>query len=391
MRYSLLLLCSVYAWLAALPVAADDAETPVANSGELNSVEPAESVEQLVEMMIDGGFAQRERAASRLYRMGLPAVEQISKLAAQSDDPEISTRLRAIATELTEGDFLERKTRFLGGENIHFDGWEIFRVEFGDSEALREIFIELTEQHPTLLKALDGTPRDLVLAMQRAAAAYQHRRLIQRDTPTRADTMALFLPLINPRVPLSAGHERLMNASLDLVYGQSLRLDTRLAPAMRKLMGGWMNRSTLDERPETLHHAMMWDVPNARDLALRTLKETKDPLPVADAARALARFGKARDSLALRPTLSDRRKVHETAYQEGKLLETQMADLAVVTIAILNNVPLGDIGYPNAQRDLVVGFLYDGIGFPEDAPGKRDQAIKRAAKLLDDLESPEGT
>ena len=66
----------------------------------------------------------------------------------------------------------------------------------------------------------------------------------------------------------------------------------------------------------------------------------------------------------------------------GRLIDTELRDVAVAAIAILNGVPLKEIGMKESARHEKFGFIYEEVGFPKGDQKSRDMARKRIEQII---------
>jgi hypothetical protein len=127
---------------------------------------------------------------------------------------------------------------------------------------------------------------------------------------------------------------------------------------------------------------MQWDVAEALPIALSTLSETDDIQTLVVSMKMIARFGDASDSASLQNLLTDNRVMGEAGYGKRQLIQSQIRDVAIATIAILNDVPLAEVGFPQASKHAMFGFTILGIGFPKGQDGSREKSLLRVAELI---------
>ncbi len=346
------------------------------------SVETREQVKVWIEELGANEFATRERAATQLMEMGDPIISQLRRVAKDSGDPEVRLRANQIVKQLTRGDMKSRIEDFLAGQDVDFEGWQVTRSIIGDSDAIREVFVELIQAHPTLAASLDGTPRDRALAMDAVVTQVQDRMLVERKFPTRANAFALLLPTVDPNVPLNASFEGVLLSVLQTDAGSKIRRDAQLSGPFRFLLNRWVIRSTLASREDVLLLGMDWDVEAALPLAVQTLGEANQTEILAAALQTIARFGDRSHAEFVRPLLGDERPAAERGFARGEMIRTQIGDLAMATIAVLYDVPLSEVGFGEATVDPRRGFLVTDIGFPVDDEAPRKAARAKIDKLL---------
>ncbi len=239
-------------------------------------------------------FAVRERAATQLMEIGAPTLPELRRIAKESADPEVRLRADQIIKQLTQGDMQAKIKDFLAGEEVDFDGWRVAQAILGDSDGVRELFVELMTAYPEVTSSLEGTPRDRAMAMDAVVTRVQNAMFVERRFPTRDDAFALLLPAVDPNVPLNAAFENVLLSVLQKDAASRLRRDSQLSGPFIALLSRWITRSTLASRDDVLLFGMSWDVPATLLLARQTLVEANQTETLAFALQAIARFGTAR-------------------------------------------------------------------------------------------------
>ncbi|WP_040764919.1 hypothetical protein [Novipirellula maiorica] len=344
------------------------------------------TVRKWIEDLGADSFAMRERAASRLIERGIEILPELREASANATDPEVRLRTEQLVRQLTEGDLQIRIDSFLAGDEIEFDGWRETQDFMGDSPSVREMFVELMVEHPDITKSLAGSPRERFMAMTAAMGRVQNKMFVQLEVPSRADVIALLLPANDPNVPFNQDFESLMISLLRKEAANRLHRDIQLGGPTDALVSGWLNRSSLNNRAETLFFAMSWDLQGALPLARRTLAEATSVETIAIALQTISRFGDKGDTTLVANLLDDTRVVSERGYARGEKLTTQLGDVAMATIALLHDASLADIGFARAEQHPTFSFLFDDLGFPATAADdevSRKQVRERINGLIE--------
>lgn len=339
-------------------------------------------VARLVGQLGSASFADRERAAGELMAMGVDIVPALTSIVEQSDDVEIQLRCDQIIRRLTDGDLQTRINDFLAGQEVSFDGWNVYRGVFGDNGELRQMFVNLLRSHPDVLKSLDGTTRDRVLAMEKTISAVQKVMFVDREFPSTADTFALVMVTIDDAVPVTAGYESMLLSLLQKTGANAIRTNPLLAPPFTWMLGRVIPRTTLSSRIDMLLAGMSWEIPSTLTLAIATLGETQQTEVLAVALQAIARFGEKEHALLLTDLLDDKRDASEGTLIQGQPVRTQLGDLAMVTIAILYHADLKELGMGDAEVHPTYGFIIGDVGFPTDDPAPRAATRTKINGLL---------
>ncbi len=115
-----------------------------------------EMVRSAIEELASDEFATRERAATRLSELGRIVLPTLRETAKSSDDPEVRLRAAEIARKMSGGDMKARLEDFLSGKDVPMQGWRIVRALMGDSFRVRELFVGLVTDYPSLIESMNG-------------------------------------------------------------------------------------------------------------------------------------------------------------------------------------------------------------------------------------------
>ena len=327
-------------------------------------------------------FAVRERATASLMSVGREAIPLMRKLAEETSDPEVRLRAAEIAEQLARSDFEARVEAFLAGDEVGFEGWNVARAILGDSPSIREVFVEMLRTHPTLVAALEGTARDRTHAMEDVITRVQQGRINEGRRPTRADALALLLPANDENVPVSPGAEQVILGVLKFEAANGLQQDPQLSGPFTALVGNWFQRTSLANRQDVLWTAMQWGLPETLPLALQTLTAANDPGTLALALQAIARFGNETHTAAVETLLGDSRPASERGFTRRDATRTEVGDVAMATIALLNDVSLGEVGFPSTATHETFGFVIEDLGFPITDEKARKAARQKVDAIL---------
>ena len=329
-------------------------------------------------------FAARERATANLMELGPDAVPLLRQVADETGDLEVRLRASEIAEQLTQGDFEARVAAFLAGDEVGFEGWSVARAILGDSPSVREVFVEMLRTHPTLVAALEGTPRDRAVAMEEVVTRVQQGRMNEGRRPTRADALALLLPANDENVPVSRLAEEVILGVLKFEASNQLQRDAQLSRPFTALVGGWFQRTSLDNRQEVLWLAMQWDLAEILPLAVQTLTQANDAGTLALAMQVIARFGDETHTAAVVPFLDDSRPASERGFTRREATRTELGDVAMATISLLNDIPIGEVGFPPAATHETFGFIVEDLGFPVTDEKARQAVRKKIDAILEE-------
>ncbi len=328
-------------------------------------------------------FAVRERASVRLGEIDaerLPAIEALSE---QSADPEVRQRVSAVVEKRERQAEAKLRARFLSGSDVPMEGFDTYRELLGDGVRLREIFLEMRQRHPEVLRAIDAPAPVRNDAIRTAAVKIGTRRSEGGHSPDETDTMALLLLAGDPAVPLSPVDEGNIMMMLRWSSANVLREDAQLRPPFETLAGAWMRRCGPFQLANAFFLAMQWNLsdplPVARELIARP---DSDAEMMSIAHQYLSRFGEPSDIELLRANLDDPRMSIEPTIGAGGLSTVQVGDTAAAAITIISDRPLSAIGMPDVAEHPAVGFDINAIGFDSDE--KRSASRQQLREILGD-------
>lgn len=122
----------------------------------------AETIKKLIEDLGADEFSTREAATEQLARIGLPAFKAVEAVALHPDR-EVRYRAERVLGRIRQTDLQRRLEAFLAGKEAADDyqlpGWDRFKKSFGDSDAARRVFVDLTKSDPEMLQTLESNPK----------------------------------------------------------------------------------------------------------------------------------------------------------------------------------------------------------------------------------------
>ena len=385
------LLAGLVGVLAVGPIAhADDPVDPAPQ--EVTS----EKASELIESLAAPKFAERERAMGEILSIGSAMAPYLKEVIKSTDDPELVLRARTTLSQMTLDDFESRVEIFLSGSadssekaSQWFEGWAEFEAAIGDSNAIRELFVEVMKAHPDSPKSLTTNTADRMMVAERVASSVQLGMLERRQSPTLADGVAILLPLIDPDVRLGGANEMTLLSIFNRQYGE-LQRDPQMWQPVTRLLEMWILRSRIENRMDVLWYSMQWELPAAGQLGMQTLEETTDVETLQTAFQAISRFRGREDAPKLVRWLSDERPAmtRMPVVLDQKPVIVKVADMALATIAILHNVPLKELGMQSGELHPKVGFLVDNAGYTADQADVRAKAIEKAISWCEGKSSP---
>jgi hypothetical protein len=351
----------------------------------LQKVTPEKAAE-LIESLAASTFAERERAMGEILSIGSAMAPYLKEAMGTTDDPELALRAKTTLSQMTLDDFESRVEIFLSGSadssekaRKWFEGWAEFEAAIGDSNAIRELFVEVLKAHPDSPKSLTTNTADRMAVAERIASSVQLGMLELKKPPTLADGVAILLPMIDPDVRLGGANEMTLLSIFNRQYGD-LQRDPQMWQPVTRLLEMWILRSRIENRMDVLWYSMQWELPASGQLGLQTLEDTTDVETLQTAFQAISRFRGRDDAPKLVRWLSDERPAltRMPVVRDQKPVKVTVADMALATIAILYNVPLIEIGMQSGELHPKVGFLVDNAGYTADQADVRAKAIEKA-------------
>jgi len=398
-RYGLLTTCLAGLMGLGSAVSADDrgkqSDPTTLEEPTAKEVSPERAAE-LIESLAAATFAERERAMGEILSIG-PAMAPYLKAAIESKgDPELTLRAKMTLSQMTLDDFESRVEIFLTGSaessekaRQWFEGWAEFEAVIGDSNAIRELFVEVMKAHPDSPKSLTTNTADRMTVAERVASSVQLSMLERRIPPTLADGVAILIPMIDPDVRLGGANELTILSIFNRQYGELQRDPQKWQPVTR-LLEMWILRSRIENRIDVLWYSMQWELPASGQLGMQTLEETTDVETLQTAFQAISRFRGREDAPKLARWLTDERPAmtRMPVVLDQKPVIVKVGDMALATIAILYNVPLKDLGMRSGELHPKVGFLVDNAGYTADQTQERAEAIAKARSWCEGKSAP---
>ena len=330
----------------------------------------------LISNLSSSSFAQREQAAEDLLQIGMGAVPAMRRQLKMTSDPEVATRLRALIHQLHDGAFESRVKAFTEGQDVDFEGWNEFRLRFGDSLKSRDLFIKLVRRYPKTITSLSGSPRESAQSMELVQT--QVASNLRVAPPSVTDAVAMLLHAANHDVPVTEAYENTMLLVLRMNPVSRVPSDPVIGPPFKKLINAWVQRSTIGNRSTVFTLALQRDIYAAHPLAIKTIDNSPDEELIVMAMQILARFGSKNDTEKLLKFIDDTRTLNGFVFHNGVRIEVQLRDAAMTTIAILHEIPLSKLGLPDAAVDRYYGFHYEDLIYQTEVapPSDLDQPAK---------------
>ena len=344
-----------------------------------------ELISNAVEDLSGSEFAQRERAAAALMELGKKAIPEMQRVMESSSDAETRLRIQEVIKQLADGDMQARIQAFLAGQEVQFKGWPVIQRFLGNSATIRELFVEIMQQHPYLGESMEGTTRDRAIALEKTLATILPKLNTIRDEPNRSDLFSLLLLALDPDVPLPAAHEQSILRLCQRRLVTEVRRDNNLSGPFTALMNRWLLRASESNREEVLLLGMEMDLSASLPLAISTVEDVDSVDTVATAFQAISKFGGPQQVAIVEPFLNDTRVVGAPVITDDPTL-TQLGDLSMIVIGMLLNFPLDELGLNGVDRHPARGFLLPSKVFTESPAEQRKASLEKLIEKIRELQ-----
>jgi hypothetical protein len=350
---------------------------------EVSELTPEQSaqVAEWIEQLGSREFASRERAAGSLMEFGKDVLPDLRRAVAESPDAETRLRAGQIIMQLSEGDLQARVSAFLSGKDVDFAGWNAAQIHLGDSVAIRELFVEIVLTHPDCLKALDGTTRDRAVALDKLMVRVGDRLQSVGQDPGRADFFAMLLIGSDPDLEMNTMYEGLLLNLSRRQVANTIRRDAQLSGPFNSMLNKWLLRTSLSNREDVLMLGMAWDLPATLSLALQTLDEATQTETIATSLQAISKFGDKTQTEVLKRFLNDARQVTDRGFGDEPS-QPQIRDWTMLTLAMIHQIPFGEIGMAHINTHPASGFVPSDIAYTSEPEVARARALKRINQLF---------
>lgn len=346
-----------------------------------SSQEESIELEKWIAELASPEFKVRERASGNLLQLGESALPALRDAIENSPDPETRQRAGQIVQQMTQGNLQAKIAQFLAGKNEGIAGWHQVQGYLGDSQAIRELFVEMMLKHPDFVESLEATPRERSLALEKLLVDIQQDLRTLSGTPEPVDAFALLILGNDLTIEWNPGVESIVLRILQRPVASLLRRDSHLSGPFINLLNKWITRSTLANREDVLVQGMLWDLPATLPLALKTLNEVQATETIATCFQAISKFGEPRHANDLRRYLEDERLVALRGF-ERDATKTQVRDMAMLTIAMIHRLELKEIGMSHIQTHPSSGFIRSDLAYDSDPEASREKARARIDQLL---------
>lgn len=372
----------------------DDLPAPDAKAaGEITS---------LIKQLGDESFATREAATDKLLTYGLPALKLVEE-GARDPDREIRYRCERVRIMLREIDLQRRLEAFAAdvkGEKDHgLPAWDRFAELHGSGAASRQLFVDIFQAEPELLKTLQIDVKkasDVV-----TSRVFQLLQMQQSQQQLSLGNVAgMLFAAADKDIELSDQSKQYI---YNFCYQQALR-DAMTGDAakqlpVRSLLGRYMTRSEGNLAYQALHVGMQFEMKESLDVARKIVKSrgagNLHMLQVA--LPAMAKLGGVEDLADMEDLLDEKTVLFnfQTGANQPRIV-CQVRDYALVSVLHLlakdkeklKGTPLenGDLkafGFDRLEPNPTQLYNPQSIGFTNDE--KREEVFKKWGELKEKL------
>ncbi|OUT54359.1 MAG: hypothetical protein CBB71_22670 [Rhodopirellula sp. TMED11] len=324
-----------------------------------------DEAQSLIDALASGSFDQREQAVETLLQADYSVTKALREAMRASGDAEQTQRIERVLQSLSKRDIQSRIQNFLSGKSDDLDNWPVFKDNFGDSPRSRLAYVDLVRQTPEIIQAIGGQPFQLALAINHRAQRINANRNQLLTMPTRAETLAMLLPVTQDNFPGGAQYDSQMVYVLSFSdVADRLMTDPDLGDGFRKLVTQWIGQSDAIVRSPALTMAARWNLDNALPLARKTLGNATSLSALTRGMQIIAIKGDNDDLRRLRPYLHDASVIVQRFNAGDTRGNVQLRDLAAATIAKRCSVPIVEIGFAQPAEHDELGIVVQELVVP---------------------------
>jgi hypothetical protein len=371
MKRTILQMTILFAVLAALVVSGNWGE-----SAEPANLETEGSVETLVQLLGDEQFSTREQATSRLIEIGLTAKSALER-GSQHPDREVRYRCVRILTIIREMDFQRRLDAFAAGrdDDHGLPGWELYRDTIGGSPEARTLFVEMQKAEPDIMQAIEIGPQEVGKSLTLRCIQIQQLQSMARQAIPLGTIAAMLFVVADGKVDVRQESGAALSSLCYQPEVQNAMNDGSRRPIIRRLLGDWIKRGDSWAAFQNLSLAMRYEMKEGLVPARKVLENAANhPHIRQNAILAIAKLGDRTDIPLLEGLLEDQSRL-ATQRSGDKTFETQLRDVALAAILLLEDKDPKDFGFDRIQRNDMSVFVIATVGFSDDE--QRSQVLKK--------------
>lgn len=241
-------------------------------------------VEQLINDLAADSFSAREEATRLFLEQDPRVIPLVRNLLQTTDDAEVKQRARRILMVLEERDLDARLQAFLRDadekQGVSLPGWKQFRAVAGNSQAARDLFIEMQRAESKLLLLYDTAPDKVPDAMaqqmyEQAVAMTTANGIRARNTVKPGSVATYWFLAGEPELKIGGDTA---NGIVRLYHTAGVSSQVASPGTMRDLFARWILRETEPMvMMQNLNYASQLNLPEAGTLAERVVACSLQP------------------------------------------------------------------------------------------------------------------
>ena len=329
-----------------------------------------------VEQLGHDQFADRERASAALILLG-PAAKSALEAGRRSSNREIRYRSTKILRLITEIDFQRRLDEFSEDPDPERDydlpGWKRFRDLVGATSATRSLFVLMQENERALMAATQREDHGMAVLASRCGELRRQMQFGGTDVALGSVVAFLFVAT-DARINITPGiRSTLYAACASSSFQAGIESGAKREP-LAALTEAWIGRDDMQPVLYALNLGLMYDLKGCLPKARAGLKQPATPSDAIYACLCVAKFGDAAD-LPLVERYLENINICGQAQVNGRIIVTQVRDLALATAVTLSDQKYADYGFSRLQKRRREVFDLSSLGFPDES--SRQQAISK--------------
>jgi hypothetical protein len=310
---------------------------------------PILSPQELVQRLGNESFAVREDAFQRLRQLG-QTCEQELREGAKSANPEIRLRSQELLTLLSRSNLETRIQQFLqppsSSSAASLPGWQSYRVIVGANADQRKQFVELYRGSTQLFADYEAEPGQSAAVLHRWTQTL-HDRFFQDPAKFSLMEVNALLCLAQDSPVAQPTFAEMQDLLHSIAFGPVVQKQFKDKKDSQKIVSAFLKTSTAPSHLEkSLDILCMLKAADGPHFAWQVIRKTDNPARVrARAILALGEFDDRSGLLELEKLLSNATPVGEKKFR-GKILHTQIGDVALAMLIHLHGKNVAKFGFP---------------------------------------------
>jgi hypothetical protein len=278
-------------------------------------------------------------------------------------------------------DFQHRLAAFAAGRDgseADLPGWQRFRAAFGDDAEARTLFVDMQRAEPDVMRAFEQGPGAIAKILDTRLIQVQQAQRASGQTVALGSLVAFLFAVGDEHVPLNFQTAGAVGGLCGQpAFGNALEEPAK-RKILRKLLGAYIERSEGWGAYQSLNLAMRYDLKEGLVPAVKIVRNRGEQAHIRQyAILTLAKLGDESHFKLIVPLLEDKTRC-ATQRINNVTFETQLRDVALVAILILQKKDPKAYGFERLQPSPATVFVLSSAGFEDDA--KRAQALDQWKK-----------